>query len=385
MNWIRYEEGFKSLHMTMGVALIFMLIAIIYLQVVLAACFAAVLVMSSLQNWYYKNIGEELVLVPPKDQLRLLIGASSDLKLTFKNGRIPIWNGTLSLSIEDSVAPTNETADQFSGIFDFNIPFSIGSNEEIEVTIPLEGRKRGLSRITRVVIEAPHIFGDGSVMMELKDIIRQENLVYPEIKPLERALTPSPFNHGEVSARTSLFYDALQPVGTRDYVPSDRFDQIHWTASARMQKLQTKEYMPVTERSITFVVNAIEKQRVIGDFEQKIERLASYVDYCTRNQIPYEIFLNIKTFGREPFLHQSLGSGKIQYQKSLEMLARLSEKNAKISFENILQKIETNNALSPTTVLITHDPEKYSSYAKKWSAYSEVIVDSTYDERREAG
>lgn len=379
MKWLRYEEGFKSLHMTMGVALVFLLMALIYFQVTLAACFATIFVIGAVQNMYYKNVGKDLLLLPLKNQTRFLVGSETVLILKFKNGRLPIWNGTLTLSIEDSVIPAVEEMQHFSGIFDFKVPFSIGSYEEIQIKIPLEGRKRGLSRITRVVVEVPHVFGEGSIMMELEDIVNQENLVYPKIIPFTGELNPSPFKPGEVPQRQSLYQDVFQPVGTRDYVPSDRFDQIHWTASARMQKLQTKEYLPVTEQSVLFVVNAIEKLRTAGDFEKKIERLASYVDYCTRHAIPYEIIVNIRTFGTTPYIHQATGTGKLQHKKSLEMLAQLSERNAKIPFENILQSVEMKGELSPTIVLITHEPERYQVFTGRWSKLSEVIIDHAYE------
>ena len=180
--------------------------------------------------------------------------------------------------------------------------------------------------------------------------------------------------------RQSLFHDVFQPVGTRDYVPTDRFDQIHWTASARMQKLQTKEYLPVTAQSIMFVLNAIEKPRSPKDFELKIERLASYVDYCTRNAIPFSIVINIRTFGATPYMYLPAGTGKIQYQKTLEMLAQLSEKNAKLPFENVLQKVESKGILPPTIVLITHEPERFSPFVKRWSKHNQVELDSFYEE-----
>ena len=84
-----------------------------------------------------------------------------------------------------------------------------------------------------------------------------------------------------------------------------------------MQKLQTKEYMPVTAQSVMFIVNAIEKQRTPGDFEMKIERLASYVDYCTRNAIPFAIVVNIRTFGDDSiYLYLATGNGKVPAPKS---------------------------------------------------------------------
>ena len=379
MNWIRFEDGFKSLHQTMGVALVFLLFALIYFQVALAACFAMVLVITAVQNLYYLNVGKDLKLIPRNKRTRFLIGTESDLVFEFENGRLPIWNGKLTLSIEDSVLPAVEDMQHFSGIFDFEVPFSIGSYEKINITIPLEGRKRGLSRITRITIEVPHIFGEGSVVMELEDLVGQENLVYPRIIPLVGGLNPSPFKPGDVSQRQSLYNDVFQPVGTRDYVPTDRFDQIHWTASARMQKLQTKEYLPVTAQTVMFIINAIGKLRSKDDFEAKIERLASYVDYCTRHAIPYEIIINIRTFGTVPYLHLATGSGKVQHQKSLEMLAQLSERNAKIPYESMLQSIESKVELSPTIVLITHEPERIEAVAAKWSRHSEVIVDSSYE------
>jgi uncharacterized protein (DUF58 family) len=266
----------------------------------------------------------------------------------------------------------------FSGIFYFTLPFSINSNEKVQITIPLEGSKRGLSRITRITVEVPHVFGEGTVLMELSDPVGQESLVYPKVVPLNRSLHPSPFKPGDVEQRQSLFYDAFQPVGTRDYVPSDRFDQIHWTASARMQKLQTKEYNPVSAQSVMFILNAIEKARSAGDFENKIERLASYVNYCTQQNIPFSIVINIRTFGTTPHIFLPTDTGKIHYQKSLEMLAQLSEKNAKIPFENVLQSVDVAG-LPPTIVVITHEPERFARFTGKWSKRNNVVIDSFYE------
>lgn len=383
MKWLRHEEGFKSLHQTMGVALVFFLFALIYFQVVLAACFAAIFAITFVQNIYYSNVGKDLKLLPNRSRSRFLIGSESDLVLEFENGKLPIWNGTLTLSIQDSVIPAVEELQHFSGIFDFSVPFSIGSGEKVKITIPLEGRKRGLSRISRITIDVPHIFGEGAVTMELDEPVKQENLVYPKIIPFTGKLNPSPFKPGEVVQRHSLFHDEFQPVGTRDYVPSDRFDQIHWTASARMQKLQTKQFLPVTAQSVMFILNAIEKARSKDDFEMKIERLASYVDYCTRHGVPYSIVVNIHTFGATPYMNLHTGTGKVQHQKALEMLAQLSEKNAKIPYENVLQNVDSKGLLPPTIVLITHEPERFTKFTSRWSRRNSVIVDSSYERSAE--
>ncbi len=379
MKWIRYEEGLKSIYQGMGITLVLLLFTLIYSQVLLAACFGSVFVMFSFQTIYYSKVGKELKLLPPRNRIRYLIGTENELILEFENGKVPIWNGTLLLLIQDSVSPTVDEHKHFSGHFDFSVPFAIGSREKVEIRIPLEGRKRGVARITRIIIEIPHLFGDGTVMMELDEPIKQENLVYPKVIPFKGKLEPSPFRPGEVDQRQSLFHDVFQPVGTRDYLPSDRFDQIHWKASARLQKLQTKEFLPVAAQSVLFVMNAIEKSRSSEDFEIKVERLVSYVDYCTRNDIPYSVVINIKTFGLTPFLYLAPGTGKLHYQKTLEMLAQLSEKNAKIPYENVLQSVESKGILPPTIVVITHEPERFSPIINKWSKYNHVVVDSFYE------
>lgn len=375
MNWIRHEEGFKSLHTTMGMALIFLMLAVIYAQFMLAACFAMILVIAMIQNLYYKNVAKDLVLIEQKVSTKFMIGAVSNVTCTFQNGDLPIWGGILTVSIEDAVEPVGNEVTHFSRIYDVEIPISMKRNEQVEVTIPLVGKHRGLSRITRMMIEIPHLFGEGAILLELKDQIYVENIVYPKITALDQSLIPSAFKLGELAVRQSLFYDALQPIGTRDYVPTDRFDQIHWAASAKMQTLQTKEYAPVTERSITFIVNVIEQYKSEEDFERKIERLTAYVHYCHTHHIPYDVHLNFKTYGHEPYLLQASSVGKVHYQQTLEMLARISERNAKIPFEAVLRNIDTANHLSPTMVLITHDTEKYQAFVHKWRKFCEVIVD----------
>ncbi len=378
MKWLRYEEGFKPLHATMGISLVFFVMAFIYLQFSLAASFAAIFTIGNLQNMYYKRVGQGLVLHQSKKRSRFLIGSTSTLVLSFENGPVPLLNGKLTLSIEDAVQPVGEETNHFSGIFDITVPFTVGRFEQIEVTIPLEGRKRGLSRITRVIVEVPQILGHGSIIMELEDAIHHESIVYPKIDPFHEHLLPSPFKPGDVAQRTSLYYDAFQAIGTRDYIITDRFDEIHWKASARMQKLQTKEYLPVAEQSILFIVNMIEKPKVQDDFELKIERLAAYITYCTKNAIPFEIIMNIKTFGGEPFLREMIGSGNIHYQKSLEMLAQLSSRLAKHAFEKVLQAVESKGQLSPTIVLITHEPERYAGITARWAKSCNLLVDHAY-------
>lgn len=379
MNWIRYENGFKTIHNGMLLtAALFMLSAIFALSA-LAACFAAVFAMLAFQNVYFSKLGEGLNVKINAKQQRILIGHEEELIMEFENGRVPIWNATLILSMEDSVAPRHEFTNNYSGIYDVYIPFAIGSNQKTEIRVPLEGKKRGKSRVTRVFLEIPHLFGDGSVNMELKDPVNYQSLVYPKVTNLGSELAPSPFKPGEIQQRQSLFTDPFQPIGTRDYVPTDRFDQIHWTASARMQKLQTKEFLPVSAQNVMLMMNALEKDRSNEDFEKKIERIVAYADYCTKNDIPYAVAINLRTFGSRPYLFLPTGSGKVQFQMVMEMLAKISDKYAKLPFDEMMQHMESSGQLPPTIVLVTHENDNIKRYIHRWTKRFSVIVDSSFE------
>ncbi|WP_432359702.1 DUF58 domain-containing protein [Sporosarcina sp. UB5] len=379
MKWIRYEHGFKSIHQGMAVTIIFFTYAFISLQVWLAACFAAVFAMLAFQNIYFSKVGQGLSIKFKAKQKRILIGEEEVLVMEFENGPVPIWNGTLTLSLEDAVAPSSDNTKHYSGIYDLTVPFAIGGNKKTEIRIPLEGKKRGMSSVTRVVLEIPHLFGDGFVNMELNEPIFYQSLVYPRVIPLERELKSSPFKPGDIEQKQSLFMDTFQPIGTRDYMPNDRFDQIHWTASARMQKLQTKEFLPVSSQSVVLMLNTIEKDRGFSDFEKKVERLVSYAEYCMKNDIPYSVAINIRSFGSTPYLLLPSGSGKIQFQKLMVMLAKISDKHAKLQFDEMLRHMEGTGQLSQTVVLITHESNRFKALAKQWVKRYEVILDNSHE------
>lgn len=379
MNWIRYEHGFKNIHNGMLLTLALFLFSAIFALPLLAACFAAVFAMLAFQNMYFSKLGEGLTVRFKAKQQRILIGSQEELILEFENGKVPIWNGTLILSMEDSVAPRHETAKNYSGIYDVYIPFAIGSNQKNEIRVPLEGKKRGKSHITRVFLEIPHLFGDGSVNMELKDPVNYQSLVYPKVTKLGSELAPSPFKPGEIQQRQSLFTDPFQPIGTRDYIPTDRFDQIHWTASARMQKLQTKEFLPVSAQNVVLMMNALEKDVKSADFEKKIERIVAYADYCTKNDIPYAVAINLLTFGGRPYLFLPTGSGKVQFQLAMEMLAKISDKYAKLPFDEMMRHMDISGQLPPTIVLVTHENDNINRYIQRWKKRFSVIVDTSFE------
>jgi uncharacterized protein (DUF58 family) len=94
-------------------------------------------------------------------------------------------------------------------------------------------------------------------LTEEDDLAPEDKLVvFPEVHPLsELGLKPDdPF--GDRSSRRHLFEDVSRPMGVRDYQPEDGFRKIHWPATAKLGKLQTRLFQPVRGLDLVACLNA---------------------------------------------------------------------------------------------------------------------------------
>jgi uncharacterized protein (DUF58 family) len=75
-------------------------------------------------------------------------------------------------------------------------------------------------------------------------------VVYPTVLALDQLGLRSALPRGDANLRRVLYDDPLRPIGVRDYRPGDSPRQIHWKASARRPRLQTK----ILERTVQLQV-----------------------------------------------------------------------------------------------------------------------------------
>ena len=111
--------------------------------------------MLTFQNIYFSKVGKGLIVTFRAKQKRILIGEGEELIMEFQNGDVPIWNGTLILSMEDAVAPSLDDKKHYSGIYDLTVPFAIGSNKKVEIRIPLGRQKEGSVKSNKNVVGHP--------------------------------------------------------------------------------------------------------------------------------------------------------------------------------------------------------------------------------------
>jgi len=100
-------------------------------------------------------------------------------------------------------------------------------------------------------------------------------IVYPKIVPLEELGIPSRDPFGDLRVRQHLFEDPVRVVSTRDYAPGDPLKRVHWKATARVQRLQTRVFERTTTVDLAlFFDGRTVAPPMIGRSEQRLETAA---------------------------------------------------------------------------------------------------------------
>jgi uncharacterized protein (DUF58 family) len=374
MTWNRQYFGAIQTAWVLRIVLLCLVMSLILTQYIAAGIFGFLGTIAFLQSVYFKRVGQTLIFSNDRKRVRMLKGGHSVWELTFENKGYPIWNGQLRLHFQDAVIPRYQKAKQYAQLIEVLVPFTIGTNEKVTVQVPITGEKRGLSRIKQLEITIPHLFGEGSVVLLYNSLVHKEQIVYPNIDQVKEFRHPSALKPGTYEYKHSIFQDVFSPIGTRDYLPSDQFHHIHWKASARMQKFQTKVFTQVANESVMLILNVSHHYSIIADLEEKIEIIASYADYFYREGIPYSLAVNVRSYGRSPYLFLPTGDGQVQRQKTMELLSVLSKNDLTMPFKRMLTHIDMHETLPMAIIIFTHDAVEVTSFVTKWRLQAKVDV-----------
>lgn len=381
MVWRRHDFDTKNMKWILGFLLVLLAMAMAFLQFPAAAVIVFIMAVIGLQMRYFHQVGKNLTFRNDHFHRRVLYGGDSYWKLIFKNEGLPIWGGHLKIWFHDVVEPRGMEFSSYGDLVEMDVPFTIGSNQTIDIEVPLTGKRRGVSHIKKMEVFIPHPFGDGSMTLEYEPKILQEQLVFPKLQKYPFRYAPSRHKPGQFNLQHSLFDDAFQPVGTRDYVSTDQFNQIHWKASVRMQNYQTKIFSQVANESMLFALNVSALYGTIHDLEERIEELASYIENCFRTGVPYAVAVNIRSAGKTPYLYLASGQGQKQRQQALELLAVISKNSSTLPYRSMLGHLDLHIELPYTTYLLTNEPQEAMRFITKWSSQTELMVMAGKKER----
>jgi uncharacterized protein (DUF58 family) len=121
---------------------------------------------------------------------------------------------------------------------------SLTAHEKRDLVYELRAIRRGRYRLGPLEGSAGTIYPESNNLTgdSLDWGLSTHLTIYPLIVPLERLGLPSRLPQGNIKASRSLLPDQSRFAGVRDYSAGDDPRHINWSSSARLGKLQVKEY-----------------------------------------------------------------------------------------------------------------------------------------------
>lgn len=239
-------------------------------------------------------------------------------------------------------------------------------------------RKRGYYKLGPLTVTSGDIFGfyPRSIKTSLVDHL----IVYPRIFPVAQPGIPSVYPLGETRSERQIFEDATRTLGIRDYQPQDSVRRIHWKASARHQKLQSRVYEPTTTLKVGLFLGADTFPHTCPDDEERFELgisvAASLANYLNEQDSPVGLFVNTRqTDSGQPVVIPP-GSGVSHLIAVLEALAKTTSLPS-APFEDFMDAERANLPWGTTLVFVLSEPHKpviERLAALKESGYKLIVV-----------
>jgi len=235
---------------------------------------------------------------------------------------------------------------------------SLGWYHRITRRYPLRCTQRGLFHFGPTSIRSGDIFGIFS--REMETFKMNYLMVYPKIVSLEKLGIPSKQAFGEIRTRQHIFEDPVLTLGIRDYQTGDSLKRIHWKATARHGKLQTKIFEPTTttDMSIFLDVRTI-KPSLWGSrpdlFELAIIAAASISSYGISAGYRTGLYVNQRKQIPDVPIRIPPGQHKDQLMQILEALAQVLPFET-MPIDRLVRNESQNLAWGSTMVVITAMP-----------------------------
>lgn len=166
-----------------------------------------------------------------------------------------------------------------------------GKSRQSEYTIPKV--RRGVYSWETIEYKSGDLLGFTSYTGRISKPVRL--IVYPKTVELSIDTFFPKQAHGSVTARKAFQLDREQPVGIRDYQTGDGFSRIAWKSTAKMGKLQSKEFETLINDSFRIVLDCSAttwEQGYDPAFEEAITVAASFVKASISAHNPVTFYSN---------------------------------------------------------------------------------------------
>lgn len=140
--------------------------------------------------------------------------------------------------------------------------------ERVRRVYRIRGDHRGAFRFGPAEIVSGDMFGFRRQLLPLPAV--DTLIVYPKIVPLPRLGLPAGRPMGDWLAPRRVMEDPLRFAMTRDYAPGDNPRYLHWKATARTGRLQSKVFDPSATLDVML---AVDVQTLPGAYEYEPDAL----------------------------------------------------------------------------------------------------------------
>ena len=205
--------------------------------------------------------------------------------------------------------------------------FALRWYERVGRRYRLKPQRRGFYAFGPVRLRSGDLFGLFSRRQTLQQ--REWLIVYPQVRPLTQLGLPPKNPFGDSKAPQHIFEDPARTVGVREYQPEDSFRRIHWKASARLHRFQSRIYEPTTSHQLAIFLNVATFPRawqgIIPDvLEEAVSVAASIASYGVEQKYQVGLLAN----GSVPNSDQPL---KVLPSRNPRQLARILEALAAVT------------------------------------------------------
>ena len=344
-----------ALFFIIAVMIIFNLLFTVDLNVWLELIIGIVITMTVLNLIYEKYVAAELKVEVSPMQIRKYKGQEGTLQLKIiQKGWLPILSAQIHISAGDDIKFYNDQALKIRNVTENTFMFTVFPRKSTLIKIPFEARNRGMSKIINTKISVPRLFGFGDIKLEQVGHSNHEILIYPDRYALHNQTLKAKIVQGLYLEKNTLFNDPLLASGSRPYERTDSLRDVHWKLSARNDELMTKEYEKATHMSWLFLINLRSEKSFAppNNIEIIFEKLAYIFGEITKENIPFKLMANMRTFDQAHFFTLDESSGKMHYRTTLEALARIKTITYTISFDRFLKFVQQTEK-TPTHIIFT--------------------------------
>lgn len=188
---------------------------------------------------------------------RLFVGERTDLTLVLENRKplpVPWIEVRETMSRGMPVTGVRTHAGGSPGTQLLQRTAALGMHDRLEWPMELRAVRRGYFRVGPTRLRSGDLFGFFDREEETGRPV-DGIIVYPHVYPLGDLGFDSARPFGERRGGVRIYEDPSRVVGVRDYQPGDPMKRIDWYATARIGRMQSRQYEPSRAQAMVIALN----------------------------------------------------------------------------------------------------------------------------------